>query len=65
MGDRRAARAGWHLAAGRVAKHPDGLDLPDCRGHLRRPALMNEASGVSRTYVTGTIGVVGRRSARR
>jgi len=26
--DRWAARAGWHLTAGRVAKDPDGLDLP-------------------------------------
>lgn len=26
--DRWAARAGWHLTAERVAKHPDGLDLP-------------------------------------
>lgn len=27
--DRWAARAGWHLTSGRVAKTPDGLDLPD------------------------------------
>jgi 3-methyladenine DNA glycosylase AlkD len=26
--DRWAARAGWHLTAERVAKNPDGLDLP-------------------------------------
>lgn len=26
--DRWAARAGWHLTAGRVSKSPDGLDLP-------------------------------------
>jgi 3-methyladenine DNA glycosylase AlkD len=26
--DRWAARAGWHLTAGRVANNPDGLDLP-------------------------------------
>jgi 3-methyladenine DNA glycosylase AlkD len=26
--DRWAARAGWQLTAGRVAKNPDGLDLP-------------------------------------
>jgi 3-methyladenine DNA glycosylase AlkD len=27
-GDRWAARAGWGLTAGRVAKNPEGLDLP-------------------------------------
>ena len=27
-GDRWAARSGWHLTAERVAKTPDGLDLP-------------------------------------
>ena len=27
-GDRWAARSGWHLAAERVAKNRDGLDLP-------------------------------------
>ena len=26
--DRWAARAGWHLTSGRVAKNPEGLDLP-------------------------------------
>jgi 3-methyladenine DNA glycosylase AlkD len=26
--DRWAARAGWHLTAGRIANNPDGLDLP-------------------------------------
>jgi 3-methyladenine DNA glycosylase AlkD len=26
--DRWAARAGWHLTAERIAKSPDGLDLP-------------------------------------
>jgi 3-methyladenine DNA glycosylase AlkD len=26
--DRWAARSGWHLTAGRVARDPDGLDLP-------------------------------------
>lgn len=27
-GDRWAARSGWHLTAERVAKNPDGLDMP-------------------------------------
>src|SRR5262249_33521357 len=32
--DRWAARAGWHLTAGRVAKNPDGLGLPALLGRI-------------------------------
>src|SRR5262245_10587438 len=32
--DRWAARAGWHLTAERVAKSPDGLDLPALLDHI-------------------------------
>jgi 3-methyladenine DNA glycosylase AlkD len=34
--DRWAARSGWHLTAERVAKHPDGLDLPALLDRIER-----------------------------
>jgi 3-methyladenine DNA glycosylase AlkD len=56
--DRWAARAGWDLTAERVAKSPDGLDLPALLGRIE--AEMANADPIvqwTMNYALATIGI--------
>lgn len=45
--DRWAARAGWNLTAARVAKNPDGLDLPALLDRIESERAGDNVSGHS------------------
>ena len=56
-GNRWAARAGWGLTAGRVAKSPDGLDLPALLARIE--AEMADADPVARWTMNNTLAAIG------
>jgi 3-methyladenine DNA glycosylase AlkD len=56
-GDRWAARAGWALTAERVAKSPDGLDLPKLLDRIE--SEMGDADPVVQWTMNGTLANIG------
>ena len=56
-GDRWAARAGWSLTAERVAKSPDGLDLPGLLDRIE--AEMGNAAPEVQWTMNGTLAEIG------
>lgn len=57
-----AARAGWSLTAERVAKSPDGLDLPALLDRIE--AVMGTADPIVQWTMNSTLAEIGIRSAR-
>lgn len=55
--DRWTARAGWHLTAERVAKNPDGLDLPALLDRLE--AEMTNAKPEVQWTMNSTLAAIG------
>jgi 3-methyladenine DNA glycosylase AlkD len=55
--DRWAARAGWHLTAERVAKDPDGLDLPALLDRIE--AEMADAAPEVQWTMNNTLAAIG------
>jgi 3-methyladenine DNA glycosylase AlkD len=55
--DRWAARAGWSLTAERVAKSPDGLDLPGLLDRIE--SEMGKADPVVQWTMNGTLAAIG------
>lgn len=55
--DRWAARSGWHLTAERVAKNPDGLDVPALLGRIE--AEMADAEPEVQWTMNGTLAAIG------
>jgi 3-methyladenine DNA glycosylase AlkD len=55
--DRWAARAGWSLTAGRVAKSPDGLDVPALLGRIE--AEMGSADPVVQWTMNSALAEIG------
>jgi 3-methyladenine DNA glycosylase AlkD len=55
--NRWAARAGWHLTASRVAKQPEGLDLPALLDRLE--AKMADADPVVQWTMNNTLAAIG------
>jgi 3-methyladenine DNA glycosylase AlkD len=55
--DRWAARAGWHLTAERVAKNPDGLDLPALLDRIE--SEMADADPVVQWTMNSTLAEIG------
>jgi 3-methyladenine DNA glycosylase AlkD len=55
--DRWAARAGWQLTAGRVAKNPDGLDMPALLDRIE--SEMAGAAPEVQWTMNGTLAAIG------
>lgn len=55
--DRWAARSGWHLTAGRVAKDPNGLDLPALLDRIE--AEMADAAPEVQWTMNNTLAAIG------
>src|SRR5262245_19527899 len=55
--DRWAARAGWHLTAERVAKNPEGLDLPALLDRIE--SEMGDADPVVQWTMNSTLATIG------
>jgi 3-methyladenine DNA glycosylase AlkD len=60
--DRWAARAGWHLTASRVAKSPDGLDLPALLDRI--DAEMADADPAVQWTMNNTLAAIGIHNAK-